>query len=57
MFSKASNRTSRGVHRGVHVIAATLALTGGSFYEEACAYTVKTTFPRLGGTKIGSPQD
>ena len=38
MFSKASNRTSRGISRRVYFIAATLALTGGSFHEEACAY-------------------
>lgn len=53
MPSKASNRTSRGVY----FIAATLALTGVSFYQPASAYTVKREFPRLGGTKISSPQD
>lgn len=53
MPSKASNRTSRGVY----FIAATLALTGGSFYEEACAYTIDPRFPHLGGLKISSPQN
>jgi hypothetical protein len=32
----------------------TLSLSVG--HQEAVAYTVKTTFPRLGGYKIGSPQ-
>ena len=53
MPSKASNRTSGGVY----FIATTLALTGVSFYQQASAYTVKREFPRLGGTKISSPQD
>ena len=53
MPSKASNCASRGVY----FIAATLALTGASFYQQASAYTVKREFPRLGGTKISSPQD
>ena len=57
MFSKASNRTSRGIPRGIQFIAATLALTGGSFYEEACAYTIDPRFPHLGGIKISSPQN
>jgi len=57
MFSKASNRTSRGIPRGLYFIAATLALTGGSFYEEACAYTIDPRFPHLGGIKISSPQN
>ena len=37
MFSKASNCTSRRIPRGVYFIAATLALTGASFHEQACA--------------------
>ena len=57
MFSKASNRTSRGIPRGIHFIAATLALTGGSFHEEACAYFLDPRFPHLGGIKISSPQN
>ena len=57
MPSKASNRTSGGVPRGVHFIAAILALTGGSFYEEASAYTIDPRFPHLGGLKISSPQN
>ena len=57
MSSKASNRTFRGIPRGIHFIAATLALTGGSFYEEACAYTIDPRFPHLGGIKISSPQN
>ena len=57
MFSKASNCTSRRIPRGVYFIAATLALTGASFHEQACAYYVKTTFPLLGGIVIGAPQN
>ncbi|MGH8568760.1 MAG: hypothetical protein ACREXX_16030 [Gammaproteobacteria bacterium] len=53
MPSKASNRTSRGVN----FIAATLALSGVSFYEEACAYSIDPRFPHLGGLKISSPQN
>jgi hypothetical protein len=55
--SKASNRTSRDVPRGAHLIVATLALTGGSFYEEATAYNIDPRFPHLGGLKISSPQN
>jgi hypothetical protein len=54
---KASNRTSRGVPRGVHFIAAILVLTGASFYEQACAYSIDPRFPHLGGYKISSPQN
>ncbi len=57
MRSKASNRTSRGIPRRVHVIAATLALTGASFYEQAYAYNIDLRFPHLGGYKISSPQN
>jgi len=54
MPSKASNRTSRGIH----FIAATLALTGGSFYEQSAlaAPATKPAFPRIGQMLIGSPQ-
>ena len=57
MVSKASNCTSRGIPRKLYFIAATLALTGGSFHEEACAYFLDPRFPHLGGIKISSPQN
>lgn len=60
MPSKANNRTSGGVPRGAHFIAATLALTGGSFYEPQSAFAVppliKYSFPKIGQYNIGGPQ-
>jgi hypothetical protein len=53
MPSKANNRTSRGVH----FIAAILALAEASFYEQARAYTIDPRFPHLGGYKTSSPQN
>ncbi len=50
---KASDRTSRGFR----LIAATLAVSGFSFYQQACAFTATNEFPRLGGTKISAPQN
>jgi len=56
--SKASNHTSSGVPRRVHFIAAILALSGASFYEQSALAVVakKPGFPKLGQMLIGSPQ-
>ncbi len=50
---KASDRGSRGFR----LMAATLAVSGFSFYQQACAVTAKPEFPRLGGAKISAPQN
>lgn len=57
MPSKTSTRTSRGAPRGAHVIAATLALIGGSFYPPQSALAApKQAFPKIGQYLIGGPQ-
>ncbi|MGH8569255.1 MAG: hypothetical protein ACREXU_14915, partial [Gammaproteobacteria bacterium] len=53
----ASELLTLAVSRGFRLIAATLAVSAFSFYQQAFAFTAKQEFPRLGGAKFSAPHD